>query len=246
MPLLWKVDDGLIEMDKLPGFLRDRAARAMRDAIKNLKLQGSSALSVGGAVRSADAKALADLKARLTKHPLFVGTLIDPSGKDDGPRRPAQEDRGARRQGHGPEAPRAGRRVRRAAQAGSAGDRGAARPPGRRVHQHRRRRPSAGDRGDGPDRRGHAHGDAEPLVGAGPVDLGVGGLAGDGVGPGHLQHEVVALGRPAGGPDHRVDDAGGQPPGDPLPRRAAARGGCPGRGAEDPGGGLLAESSGAR
>jgi len=77
MPLLWKVDDGLIEMDRLPGFLRDRAHRVMREAIKNLQLQGSSALSVGGAIRSADAAGLADLKARLTRHPLFVGTLID-------------------------------------------------------------------------------------------------------------------------------------------------------------------------
>src|SRR3954452_13353097 len=68
-------------MDRLPGFLRDRARRAMREAIKNLKLQGSAALSVGGAIRSADEKGLADLKARLTRHPLFVGTLIDPEAR---------------------------------------------------------------------------------------------------------------------------------------------------------------------
>ncbi|WP_435011706.1 efflux RND transporter permease subunit [Tundrisphaera lichenicola] len=81
MPLLWKVDDALIEMDKLPGFFRDRAQRAMKEAIRNLRLQGTSALSVGGAIRSADARGLADLKARLTRHPLFVGTLIDPEAK---------------------------------------------------------------------------------------------------------------------------------------------------------------------
>ena len=39
-----------------------------------------------------------------------------------------------------------------------------------------------------------------------------------------LQHQAVALGRPAGGPDHRPDDAGGQPPGDPLSRRSPPRG----------------------
>ncbi len=77
MPLLWKVDDGLIEMDRLPGFARGLAHRTMKEAIRNLDLKGSNALSVGGAVRSADAPGLAALKERLTHHPLFLGTLID-------------------------------------------------------------------------------------------------------------------------------------------------------------------------
>ena len=77
MPLLWTIDDGLIAMDALPTFLRNAAQRKMKDAIKNVSLAGGSPLAVGGFVRSADAKGLADLKARLTKHPLFVGTLID-------------------------------------------------------------------------------------------------------------------------------------------------------------------------
>ena len=81
MPLLWKIDDGLIAMDRLPGFLRDGAQRKMRDAIKNVNLSGESALAVGGFVRSTDAAGLADLKARLTRHPLFVGTLIDARAK---------------------------------------------------------------------------------------------------------------------------------------------------------------------
>ncbi len=38
-------------------------------------------MAVGGFVRSADAKGLADLKERLVRHPLFVGTLIDPEAK---------------------------------------------------------------------------------------------------------------------------------------------------------------------
>jgi uncharacterized protein len=81
MPLLWKIDDGLIAMDVLPSFARNLAQRKMRDAIKNVNLSGGSALAVGGYVRSADAAGLADLKTRLTKHPLFVGTLIDAEAK---------------------------------------------------------------------------------------------------------------------------------------------------------------------
>ena len=77
MPLLWKVDDGLIAMDAMPGFARKIAQRTMREAIKNVDLSGGNALAVGGFVKSADARGLADLKARLTRHPLFVGTLID-------------------------------------------------------------------------------------------------------------------------------------------------------------------------
>ena len=77
MPLLWKVDDGLIAMDSMPSFARNLAQRTMREAIKNVKLSGNNALAVGGFVKSSDARGLADLKARLTKHPLFVGTLID-------------------------------------------------------------------------------------------------------------------------------------------------------------------------
>jgi hypothetical protein len=81
MPLLWKVDDGLIAMDAMPGFARNLALSAMRKAIKNVELTGGNALTVGGAVRSADARGVADLRARLVKHPLFVGTLIDPKAE---------------------------------------------------------------------------------------------------------------------------------------------------------------------
>jgi predicted RND superfamily exporter protein len=77
MPLLWKVDDGLIAMDSLPAIARNLTLGAMKKAIKNVELAGKNALAVGGFVRSADAKGLANLKARLTRHPLFLGTLID-------------------------------------------------------------------------------------------------------------------------------------------------------------------------
>ena len=81
MPLLWKVDDGLIEMDRLPAFLRDRARSAMKKAIGTISLSGDSPLSVGGAIRSADDSGRADLRKRLVTHPLFVGTLIDREAK---------------------------------------------------------------------------------------------------------------------------------------------------------------------
>ncbi len=81
MPLLWKVDDGLILMDKMPAIARNFALDKMRKAIKNVELAGNNALAVGGFVRSADAKGLADLKGRITRHPLFLGTLIDSEGR---------------------------------------------------------------------------------------------------------------------------------------------------------------------
>ena len=81
MPLLWAVDDGLLAMDKLPTLLRNAALKRMKEAIKNVNLSGSSALSVGGYVRSADTASLLKLKSRLTAHPLFRGTLIDAEAK---------------------------------------------------------------------------------------------------------------------------------------------------------------------
>ena len=81
MPLLWKVDDGLLAMDKMPGFARNLALNAMRKAIKNVDLSGGNALTVGGSLKSADARGVADLRAKLIKHPLFVGTLIDPKAE---------------------------------------------------------------------------------------------------------------------------------------------------------------------
>jgi predicted RND superfamily exporter protein len=81
MPLLWRVDDGLIAMDAMPGFARNLALGTMRKAIKNVDMTGNNSLAVGGFVRTADSKGLADLKARLTRHPLFLGTLIDAEAK---------------------------------------------------------------------------------------------------------------------------------------------------------------------
>jgi predicted RND superfamily exporter protein len=81
MPLLWSIDDALLALDRLPKMARNLALNAAKRALKNVDLKTNS-LTVAGAVRAAaaDQKALAALKDRLTKHPLFLGTLIDATG----------------------------------------------------------------------------------------------------------------------------------------------------------------------
>jgi predicted RND superfamily exporter protein len=83
MPLVWALDDRLLALDRLrlPKFARNLAKSAAMTAIKKIDLK-ASALTVAGAVQAAagDPAALAALKGRLTRHPLFVGTLIDAAG----------------------------------------------------------------------------------------------------------------------------------------------------------------------
>jgi predicted RND superfamily exporter protein len=81
MPLAWAIDDALLAMDRLPALARNLAKNAARRAIKNVDLK-TSAMTVAGAVRAAagNTAALAALKDRLTKHRLFVGSLIDAAG----------------------------------------------------------------------------------------------------------------------------------------------------------------------
>lgn len=79
MPLLWKIDDALLALDRLPRIARNLALNAARRGLKNLDLK-SNTMTVGGVIRDADPAALAALEDRLTHHPLFVGTLIDGSG----------------------------------------------------------------------------------------------------------------------------------------------------------------------
>ena len=81
MPLLWAVDDALLLLDHLPEFLRKRALDRAKASIENMDLK-TNPMTVSGAVRasSANPAALAALKDRLTKHPLFLGTLIDSRG----------------------------------------------------------------------------------------------------------------------------------------------------------------------
>ena len=81
MPLLWSIDDALMALDRLPKMARILALNAAKRAVKSVDLKTSS-MTVSGAVRAAaaDQNALAALKDRLTKHPLFLGTLIDATG----------------------------------------------------------------------------------------------------------------------------------------------------------------------
>ena len=81
MPLLWAIDDALLALDRLPSFARNLALTAARRTVKDVDLK-TNAMTVNGAVKAAgtDQAALAALKGRLTKHPLFLGTLIDASG----------------------------------------------------------------------------------------------------------------------------------------------------------------------
>jgi predicted RND superfamily exporter protein len=79
MPLLWAIDDGLLALDKLPAFARNLALGTLKKTLKNLDLRKNS-LTVGGVVRAGDAKAVAALRDRLTRHPLFEGTVIDARG----------------------------------------------------------------------------------------------------------------------------------------------------------------------
>src|SRR5437870_5217487 len=81
MPLLWAVDEALLALDRLPAFARNLALSTAKRSIKNIDLK-TNAMTVSGAVRAsaADPAALAALKDRLERHPLFLGTLIDASG----------------------------------------------------------------------------------------------------------------------------------------------------------------------
>jgi len=81
MPLVWAIDDALLAMDRLPTIARNLAKSAARRAIKNIDLK-TSAMTVAGAVKAAGANraALTALKDRLTRHPLFLGSLIDAAG----------------------------------------------------------------------------------------------------------------------------------------------------------------------
>ncbi|MDX2037117.1 MAG: MMPL family transporter [Isosphaeraceae bacterium] len=79
MPLLWKVDDALLGLDRLPSIARGLALRTLKSNAGNLS-GAANPLSIAAAVRSGTPESLADLRTRLTKHPLFVGTLIDTEG----------------------------------------------------------------------------------------------------------------------------------------------------------------------
>lgn len=80
MPLLWEIDDKLVQLESLPPFLKRAALAAARSMVKTVGQPGS-VFTVGGAIHKADARGLAALKARLLDHPLFRGTVIDDHGE---------------------------------------------------------------------------------------------------------------------------------------------------------------------
>lgn len=80
MPQLWRVDEGLVQLVKLPPLLRRGALNLLERGIK-AGASGSEALTVAGAVASAkDDTAREELRRRLTSHPLFRGMVIDATG----------------------------------------------------------------------------------------------------------------------------------------------------------------------
>ncbi len=80
MPLVWKLDDALLAIEKLPAIARKMAINTAKSSLRGLNLKTSS-MTVGGAIRAGTNEVdLQELKERLSRHPLFRGTLIDASG----------------------------------------------------------------------------------------------------------------------------------------------------------------------
>lgn len=80
MPLFWRIDDELIRIQSLPRFLRGGAIRMAKELVKNLD-PSKGGFTVGAAVRDAKTpKALAELSARVRRHPLLQGTVVGGTG----------------------------------------------------------------------------------------------------------------------------------------------------------------------
>ena len=79
MPLFWAADDALVGIARAPTFARRLAERALSSGINSLS-NADSPFSIGGAIRRADEDGLIDLRARVTSHPLLVGTLVTADG----------------------------------------------------------------------------------------------------------------------------------------------------------------------
>ena len=80
MPVLWRLDDGLLALQRMPKIFRERAFGVLKSSVSGMEA-GAGSLSIGSAVRAANAQALVELKRRILAHPLMRGTLIDASGK---------------------------------------------------------------------------------------------------------------------------------------------------------------------
>jgi predicted RND superfamily exporter protein len=81
MPLLWSIDDTLLRIARTPPAARAFMLGAAKKAVRGIDLK-TNALTVGGAVRSSagDPKAIDALKARVTRHPLFRGSVVGEKG----------------------------------------------------------------------------------------------------------------------------------------------------------------------
>ncbi len=235
MPLLWTIDDLLLVLERLPAFWRSRALRSGATARQGPRRQNEP---IDGRRRGPRGEGRPGSPGRAqgpSDPPPPVSRHGDRRlGDDDRRRRPPEEDRAAQGRGDDRCAAAGGRSVRGRPPPGPTRCGRAAGAAGRRLREHRARRPDARRGRHVPDRRGDAVGGPEPLVGGRPDPLGLGGLAGDRGNPGHVPPQAVAFGRPAGRADHRADDARRKPPGDPFPRRPPPRGRPPRRRASDP------------
>lgn len=80
MPVLWRLDDALLALVRLPAFVRGPAIRAVESGLKGQVSVNAEALTIGAAVRAASPELLVALRERIVTHPLFLGTLVDVRG----------------------------------------------------------------------------------------------------------------------------------------------------------------------
>ncbi len=80
MPLFWRIDDELVRIESLPGFLRTGAKALLTTAAAKLDPTAVDSLTVGGAIRLASPEDRAGLIEKITTHPLLEGTVVDATG----------------------------------------------------------------------------------------------------------------------------------------------------------------------
>ena len=80
MPLFWQIDDRLIDLQKLPSFARAAMIRAAKTSLGSLNQKGSP-FTILGAIRAANVEKLADLREKITRHPLLQGTVVSSDGR---------------------------------------------------------------------------------------------------------------------------------------------------------------------
>ena len=165
-------------------------------------------------------------RSRITAHPLLQGTLIDAAGTSDGAGRPPQEpDRTTTSRRPSPPCASGPTRFAGAAST-SAARRSSARRSCWPTASRRSSATAGGWRWSGCSLIGLVTLTATrslwwavvPILAGWVVWLATETILAT------LEHQALPLRRAAGRPDHRPDDARGQPPGDPLPRRPPTHG----------------------